>query len=196
MDEVIRQYNFDEAPMPAPWDTYTVMFATDAGTGERFVGIAFICEIVGLNPDAQTRMLRKATETPLATEEDEARFVLAPGAIRKINMRPRSDAKARAGYRDQVCILHTEIAWWLSHIPPHKIKDVHARTHIEEFQQAVKFAAHLIYWHRQPALTLPGGQQRQIASNASCQHDVPCPWCGKWHRVSTENGETACERLA
>jgi hypothetical protein len=190
-----RVYQHGQAFMPEPWDRHLVTFAIDQQTGEKLVGVGFICEIVGLDVDTQTRILRKACEAALASEGDEPQFALDPDALRKINMPPREDAKARAGYREQVCILHTEVGWWLSHIPPHKIKDVEIRTHIVQFQRAVKAAADRLFWQRGAVRALLPPAERKLLTTTSCQHDLLCPWCGKWHRASTRDGHTEVERI-
>jgi hypothetical protein len=190
-----REYKFGHAPMSPPWDDRMITFAVDQDTSEKFVGVGFICEIVGLDIDTQTRMLRRASETTV-TSDDEARFALEPSALRKIHLPPRDDAKARAGMREQVCILYSEVGWWLSHVPPFKIKDERIRAHVDQFQRAVKDAADRLWWHGSlgTARVLPA--PRELLTTSSCQHDINCPWCKKWARVSTRNGETEIERLA
>jgi hypothetical protein len=190
-----REYKFRHAPMSPPWDERMLTFAVDQDSNEKFVGVGFICEIVGLDVDTQTRLLRKAAETTL-TSDDEVRFVLEPAALRKIHLPPRDDAKARAGMREQVCILYSEVGWWLSHVPPYKIKDERIRSHIDQFQRAVKDAADRLWWRGSlgQAHVLPA--PRELLTTSSCQHDVNCPWCRKWARVSTRDGQTEVERLA
>src|SRR5262249_29985980 len=126
----------------------------------------------------------------------EERFALDPDALRKIPMPPREDAKARAGYRDQVCVLHSEVGWWLSHVAPHRIKNVEIRTHIEQFQRAVKDAADRLWWHGTLGSSRALPAARELLTTSSCQHDINCPWCKKWARVSTRDGQTEIERLA
>jgi hypothetical protein len=192
------RYKYDRAPLSAPWQQHMVTFATDQSTGERFASVAFFCDLTGLNIDTQTRALRKATEASLSSQDDGGpRFALGPDTLRLISMPPREDAKARAGYRDQLCILHTEVGWWLSHIPPHKIKDVEIRTNIEMFQRAVKAAADRLFWRTDPQLLTPYTERRLLTSvTVTCVHEGQCPCCRQWIRATGRGGETEWEHLA
>jgi len=188
-------YEYGYAKMPEPWDTHTVTFATDRTTRERFVSVGFICEVVGLDVDTQTRTLRKAIEA-LLDESDGAAFALDPRALRKISLPPRADAAPRSGWRSHVCILYTEVGWWLAHISPHRIKNMSTRHHVDMFQRALKVAADRLLWRNGVALPRQTPLIARLSStSSSCSHEVACPYCLHWLKVEAHDGEQSVKEI-
>jgi len=56
-------YNYGTVPLPPPWQHILITFAVDIDLGVRFVGVAPLCEVLALQPEAQIIALQRAAQT-------------------------------------------------------------------------------------------------------------------------------------
>ena len=181
--ESIHGYNYGTVPLPPPWQHIPITFAVDFESGVRFVGVAALCEVLGLHPEAQVIALQRAAQTQVRDTEEGPQFAIDPANLRKITM------QGRRGPRPMVCLSLDEVGWWFGHIPPNKVAYAF-RDHLDQFQRALRLAADRLFWRTTGPRVLPLTGPREVATSSSCQHDGPCPTGGQWIRVATQDGRT------
>jgi hypothetical protein len=181
--EAIHGYNYGTVPLPPPWQHIFITFAVDIDSGVRFVGVAPLCDVLALHPEAQIIALQRAAQTQVRDTDEGPQFAIDPANLRKITM------QGKRGPRPMVCLALEEVGWWFGHIPPNKVA-YDFRDHLDQFQRALRLAADRLFWRNTGSLTLPLLATREPATVSSCQHDGPCPTCGQWIRVATQDGQT------